>query len=298
MLDYRIATFMTLYREMNYRKTAEILRMTQPGVTQHIHFLENYYGVRLFTYDGRQLRRTKYAEALKRHVDSVRAKELALGKTFIQSTQIHLDVGATKTIGEFVLLDVLCDYLSVPDHSINFVIDNTEHLLQMLEDSRLDFAVIEGVFDKTKYGYHLFKNETYIGICAKGHPFAGKTVSLAEVFRQTLVIREPGSGTRRLLEQAIWDKGFSLDCFDRCVSVSNFSVILELIARENVITFGYMPVAAQRTDLDTFHVANMQISGEFNFVYCDKAVAEEKIALFFGQNLRRDTSAPSPRIIE
>ena len=95
VLDYRIATFMTLYREMNYRKTAEILRMTQPGVTQHIHFLENYYGVRLFTYDGRQLRRTKYAEALKRHVDSVRAKELALGKTFIQSTQIHL--WSTKT---------------------------------------------------------------------------------------------------------------------------------------------------------------------------------------------------------
>ena len=64
MLDYRIDTFMVLCREMNYRKTAEILRMTQPGVTQHIHFLENHYGVRLFTYDGRRLTRTKHAEAL------------------------------------------------------------------------------------------------------------------------------------------------------------------------------------------------------------------------------------------
>lgn len=52
MLDYRTETFLTLYEEMNYRRTAERLQMTQPGVTQHIHYLENYYGVKLFVYDG------------------------------------------------------------------------------------------------------------------------------------------------------------------------------------------------------------------------------------------------------
>ena len=52
MLDYRTETFLTLYEGMNYRRTAERLQMTQPGVTQHIHYLENYYGVKLFVYDG------------------------------------------------------------------------------------------------------------------------------------------------------------------------------------------------------------------------------------------------------
>lgn len=47
MLDYRVITFLALYDEMNYRRTAEKLNMTQPGVTQHIHYLENYYGVKL-----------------------------------------------------------------------------------------------------------------------------------------------------------------------------------------------------------------------------------------------------------
>ena len=79
MLDYRIETFLTLYDEMNYRRTAERLRMTQPGVTQHIHYLERFYGVKLFVYDGRQLLRTPEAEKLKRHIDSTRAAE---GKTF------------------------------------------------------------------------------------------------------------------------------------------------------------------------------------------------------------------------
>ena len=72
MLDYRINTFLTLYEEMNYRRTAEKLNMTQPGVTQHIHYLEKHYGVKLFEYDGRILSRTKNAEYLKRHFDSIK----------------------------------------------------------------------------------------------------------------------------------------------------------------------------------------------------------------------------------
>ena len=62
MLDYRVLTFLALYDEMNYRKTAEKLNMTQPGVTQHIHFLEHYYGIKLFEYDGRTLSKTKNAD--------------------------------------------------------------------------------------------------------------------------------------------------------------------------------------------------------------------------------------------
>ena len=279
MLDYRIATFMALYQEMNYRKTAEALNMTQPGVTQHIQFLEKHYGVKLFAYDGRSLHRTPQAEALKRHIDGIKARERFLRETFAQPQGLHLEVGATKTIGEFVLVPELERYLSDPAHSINFVIDNTENLLQLLEDSKLDFAVIEGVFDKTRYDSHRFKKERFVGICSIAHPFAGKTVTLDEIFQQTLMVREAGSGTRRLLEQAIKDRGYSLDCFSRTVSVSNFSVILDLVARDNAITFGYAPIAQRRNDLSTFTVEDMEITGEFNFVYCD-VTAMEKIARF------------------
>lgn len=281
MLDYRIATFLTLYQEMNYRKTAEVRNMTQPGVTQHIHFLEEHYGVKLFSYDGRQLTRTVYAQRLKQHIDSVMAKERSLRAAFHPQIGQHLDVGATKTIGEFVLVPTLSRFLSVPENTIHFTIDNTENLLRMLEESQLDFTVIEGVFDKAKYGYHLFRQESFVGICAKDHAFAGKTVPLQEVFRQTLVLREPGSGTRRLLEQAIGDRGFSLCAFRRCVAVSNFSVISALIAGGDAVTFGYAPVAARRTDLSTFAVEDMHIRGEFNFVYCDEESAREKIQAFF-----------------
>ena len=281
MLDYRVLTFLTLYDEMNYRRTAEKLNMTQPGVTQHIHYLENYYGVKLFEYDGRTLSKTKNAQRLKKYFDSVKAEETDIRESFTPTDTIHMTVGATKTIGEFVIVPEIRAFLQAPNHNLDLIIDNTENLLHMLEKSQIDFAVIEGVFDKSKYGYHLFKKEAFVGVCAKDHPFAGRTVTLEEVFREDIVVRESQSGTRMLLQNAITDRGFSLDSFHRCSSVNNFSVICDLVAINKAITFAYEPIAHCRDDLATFMVEDMQIQGEFNFVYCNERVAKEKINQIF-----------------
>lgn len=281
MLDYRVLTFLTLYDEMNYRKTAEKLNMTQPGVTQHIHVLEQYYGVKLFAYDGRTLSRTKNADRLKRYFDGVKAEETDIREGFVAADTVHLTIGATKTIGEFVIVPEIRTFLTDPKHSLDLIVDNTEVLLRKLEQAQLDFAIIEGIFDKSKYNYHLYKKEAFVGLCAKDHPFAGRTVTLEELFSQDLVVREPFSGTRTLLHNAITDRGFSFDHFKRCSSVSNFSVICDLVANNHAITFAYEPISRCREDLATFAVADMQIYGEFNFVYCSKEAAQKKIGHLF-----------------
>lgn len=281
MLDYRVLTFLTLCDEMNYRRTANKLNMTQPGVTQHIHYLENHYGVKLFEYNGKTLSKTKNAEKLKKYFDSVRAEEIHIRSEFRESDIVHLTIGATKTIGEFVIVPNLSAFLKSENHSLDVVIDNTEALLKMLEKSQLDFAVIEGIFDKSKYGYHLYKKECFVGVCSKTHPFANKTVMLENIFDQNIVVRESSSGTRILFENAILNRGFSLDSFNRCVSVSNFSVICDLIANNNFITFAYEPISKCRNDLAVFTIKDMQIYGEFNFVYCNEHTAKEKISQIF-----------------
>ena len=281
MLDYRVYTFLTSYDEMNYRRTAEKLNMTQPGVTQHIHFLENYYGVKLFEYDGRNLRKTKNAERLKKYFDSAKAEEADIRERFVPTGNVHMTLGATKTIGEYVIVPEIIGFLEKPNHNLDLIIDNTEVLLHKLEKAEIDFAVIEGVFDKSKYGHHLYKKESFVGICSKNHRFADKTVSLDDVFLEDIVVREKSSGTRLLLENAISARGYSLDSFKRCISISNFSVICELVANNNAITFAYEPISRCRNDLSMFTVEDMQISGEFNFVYCNERIARPKIEMLF-----------------
>lgn len=180
-----------------------------------------------------------------------------------------------------MIVPEVSNFLQQDNHSLDMIVDNTENLLAMLSHGELDSAVIEGVFDKERYPYHLFKKERFVGVCGKNHPFAGETVSLADIFQERLIVRERGSGTRRLLEQAITDRGYSLDSFHSCSSISNFSVICELVAKNGAITFAYEPIANSRDDLATFTVDGMKSQGEFNFIYTNEKVAKSKIELFF-----------------
>ncbi len=54
MLDFRLKTFLTLCRVLNYTKTAKILHITQPAVSQHIKHLELEYGIKLFIYEEKK----------------------------------------------------------------------------------------------------------------------------------------------------------------------------------------------------------------------------------------------------
>lgn len=275
MLDYRINTFLTLYREMNYRRTAESLNMTQ-----HIQYLEKAYGTRLFRYDGRQLTRTPSAELLKRSVERMLAEEQALETAFREPHEFRLRVGATKTIGEFVILPMAAAFAAKEDNRLELVIDNTEVLLNHLEEGQLDFALIEGTFDKNKFDFHLFQAEQFVGVCSKDHPFAGQCVPLEEIFKERLIVREPGSGTRNILEQLLMDRSYTLDSFRKIMTVNNFAAIRHLAAQGLGITFAYRPVVESDHRLAAFQLEDIQVVREFNYVYLNRHIAQEQIRRF------------------
>ena len=54
MLDFRTETFLCACRHMNFTKAAAELGITQPAVSQHIHYLEEYYRARLFSMNGKK----------------------------------------------------------------------------------------------------------------------------------------------------------------------------------------------------------------------------------------------------
>ena len=57
----------------------------------------------------------------------------------------RLRIGATKSIGDYILLPEICRFLRDPAHELDLLVDNTAHLLSMLDAGELDFAVLEGI---------------------------------------------------------------------------------------------------------------------------------------------------------
>ena len=89
-----------------------------------------------------------------------------------------------------MITDRIHDFLNQPDTALTLIVDNTKHLLHLLEQNTLDYAIIEGFFDKNRFGSQLYRREPFVGICPKDHPFAGREVSVEEILKETLIHRE------------------------------------------------------------------------------------------------------------
>lgn len=280
MIDYRIMTFLTLCREMNYRRTAEILNMTQPAVTQHIKYLENLYKCKLFHYDKHTLAMTDTAVILQRYAENMLYQEKKLEELLGAAGGRQLNVGATKTIGEFVIADQVARYLEDNSNRITVQVDNTVHLLKLLSEGKLDFALIEGFFDRRQYASRLYRREPFAGLCGKDHPFAGRTVSVSDLWTENLLIREDGSGTRNILEQLLREQNHSIEDFSRVTYIGNFGLISRILAHGHSISFAYSTVQEGNDAIAVFHVDGWDIVREFNYVFLDNPSAAEAVDYF------------------
>lgn len=269
MLDFRMKTFLQLCQTMNYRKTAELLNTTQPSVTQHIQYIEKEYGCKLFTYDGHTLIKTDKCEQLERKVRAMFYIEKEAREELEKDQEIPIRMGATKTIAEFVLPGAMKRYLKKTSGDFTLIVENTEILLRMLDDIILDFVLLEGYFDKSKYGYQLFRQEPFVGICSTSHPFAGKEIPINHLFSEDLIIREPGSGTRTIFEDVLRNYNHTLEQFKRYICISHFSIIKDFVSEGIGITFAYQAILKpeDRDRLSTFSIKGIPMTREFNYVF-------------------------------
>ena len=266
-MDSKLHTFLVLCQTMNYRLAAERLHLSQPAVTKQIQALEQSLQTKLFYYDGHTLHKTEKCLLLERYsiTQQYQFEELQLAIAAKERTLLR--IGATKTIGDYVLIDAIKDYLQDPSHELSLVVDNTKHLLHMLDENQLDFAIIEGTFSKTKYDSYLLRMEPFVGICVKDHPLCGKHISVEDLLKETIIVREEGSGTRRIFEERLLASGYELNDFSRTVSISSFVAIKALVAAGIGISFVYDSVVAKDENIGTFTVDVLTEPHAFHVVY-------------------------------
>ncbi len=267
MLDYKTITFLTLCEQMNYRKTAEILNMTQPGVTQHIHALEREFNCKLFSYNGKSLSLTEQGKLYREYLQKVKYDEKWLREKMQERKIPNLHIGATKSIGDYMISEPLAALLNSGEFTLDLIVDNTQVLLEQIKKGILDFAMIEGDFDKNAFGYQKMWAEPFVGICALNHPFANKSIDLENIFAEHLLLREEGSGTRAIFEQQLAYRGESIASFKKVNYISSFHVMKEIIAAGSTISFGYHSVIANDDRLASFTVSGFAPTHDLYYVF-------------------------------
>ncbi len=282
MLDYKTQTFLMLCQYMNYRKTAAALNMTQPAVTQHIHALEQEYGCKLFIYNGHTLAMTSAAELLRQHLQKVRYDEDWLRTRMLELPKPQLRLGATKSIGDFMLTDKICRLIESDEYEVHLLVDNTQALLEKLDCGKLDIAMIEGEFDKCAYGWQIMHTEPFVGICSKDSPLAGREVSFEEAAAYRLLLREEGSGTRDIWQRQLERFGKAVSDFSDWSCISSFTVIKQIIAANLGITFAYKSVIENDEALASFQIADFASQHDLYYVYLKNTHAKKLLEILCG----------------
>ncbi len=267
MIDYKIKTFLALCKNMNYTQTANELNMTQPAVTNHIKQLEKTYSCNLFEYKNRVLTKTKQAEILQNYAISAQYNNKKLQDALNAKKAPILNIGATKTIGEYCINNQILKLLKNEDIELNFVVENTKDLLLKLKNYELDFIFVEGVYNKTEFESEVYKAGNLVGICSVNHKFANKTVDISEIMQQTVILREQGSGTREVFERVIQNHNYSINDFEKKHTTNSFKTIVKLVKNNTGISFVYEDVFNKCDNVQKFNIKGVIAEHSLECVY-------------------------------
>ena len=292
MLDFRTETFLTVCHTMNFTAAARQLNITQPAVSQHIHFLEKQYHTSLFIYQNKQLFLTRSGEILRRHLLTMKNDEKAVMEELKNNiTGIEtLSIGVTMTIGEYAIVDKLAGFLiQHPEINIHLHYGNTLQLLKLLNSGQISMAIVEGNYPKEYYSHKKYSTEDYIAVCAASHHFmTDHPYTMNDLVHERLLVREEGSGTRNILEQSLMTHGLHISDFIHYIEIENMHTIIGLLKRDCGISFLYK-IAVEKElhsgilkeiPLDDFKMQHdFDIIWEKHSVYSDKylSICEEFI---------------------
>lgn len=271
MLDFRVETFLTVCKYMNYTKAAEELALTQPAVSQHVRYLENHYNCRLFDYQNKRLSLTKQGEYLKQAFERLALEEMRLSNTIpdIRGRR-KIRIGSTRTIAGYELPERLAEYIRKnPDTDVCVVVDDTKRLLEKLDRGELDIAFCEGLFNKQEYRWSVMKQETINGYVAY-HEEVGRIDSIEQLFDRRLIIREKGSGTREIFEQHLEKLGYPVQAFVNSCVIDEPHLILEMVLSGLGISFMYDCMAknyVEEKKLKMLEIPGFPVEHEFCVIW-------------------------------
>ena len=215
-MDLRQLEIFAKVAEMgSFSRAAEALHLTQPTVSEHIRALEDELGVRLLDRLGRGTATTRAGQLLLSYASRI----LALSREARQALEGYqgrmrgeLVVGGSTIPGEYLLPAVIGRFREkFPEVSTTLVIGDSQAVVDWVADGRVELGVVGARLPQRGLEFHDLSPDEEVVVIPAGHPWQGRAqVTLEELAREPLLIRERGSGTRAAFESALERAGVDL----------------------------------------------------------------------------------------
>lgn len=208
MDDFRLKVFVTAARSGSFTRCAQELFISQPAVSRHISELEGAFRVALFERRSSGLTLTAAGETLLRLAERVLEGYQTLTyemNLLTERTRGGLRIGASTTIAQYLLPPLLARFFRrYPEVTLSMFSGNSSEVEQALLDHRIDLGLVENTGRRPELRYEPFMRDELVLVADPRRPCGRRSeVSLEELTRLPLVLREIGSGTLEVVERSL-----------------------------------------------------------------------------------------------
>jgi len=207
----QLRAFEAVARLGSVTAAAAELHVTQPTVSVQLRELAAAIGEPLFEPAGRKLRLTQAGEALQQTVGDITScwarfeARLAEIRGLLRG---RLRIAAVTT-AEYFVPDLVGPFAAAhPGVEIELAVENRDRVVERLERADDDLAVMMLPPSELPLERVPFLDNPLVVIAPSGHRLAGRRIRLAQLAGERWLMREPGSGTRRVAEEHFAAKGF------------------------------------------------------------------------------------------
>ncbi|NPA13441.1 MAG: LysR family transcriptional regulator [Aquificae bacterium] len=238
ILDYhRLKIFKTVADTKSFSKAAELLFLSQPTITLQIKKIENYLGITLFRRDKKGVFLTPEGEIFYRYASRIledyNLMEEGLSN-LKENLQKSLRIGASTTIGDFLLPEILADFIKgKEDIKVNLFVGNSKEIEEGIQSKIFYIGLIEDEVFSNKYEKVEFFHDEIILIASKDM-YIPDEIEAEELAKYRFIFREQGSGTRNIVEKKLETKGVRLK---PDVEISSSKAIARMVANSDYLSF-------------------------------------------------------------
>jgi DNA-binding transcriptional LysR family regulator len=228
--NFRLVVFRAVAEQRSFRKAAEELYLTQPAVSFQIKALEEDIGVQLFDRTGAQIALTEAGKVLLGYSQQANALFVQAEHEIAALSGDHagqLALGASTTIAQYVLPRLLGEYCKEhPRVHPTLISGNTEQIVDAVEKQKIELGFIEGPPRSREVKSEPFLEDELVLIASTAHEWAeSASVSVSDLCSAPLLMRERGSGTRRVIEMALERQG---------IKRNSMRIVMELDSTEAI----------------------------------------------------------------
>ncbi|NMO17470.1 LysR family transcriptional regulator [Pyxidicoccus fallax] len=203
----RLETFRVVAMTGQVSAASRLLHLSQPAVTAQVRQLERECGRPLLVRTARGVRLNEagrvlleYAQRHHRLLD-----EAALAVAGEETLRGELALAASTTVASYVVPDLLASFVREHrDVQVRLEVGNTEQVLAWVGEGRVPLGLVEGHARASRIRLEHYLDDELVPVVAERAPVELLRVRSAELLRTVPILwREPGSGTRAVLERAL-----------------------------------------------------------------------------------------------